>query len=91
MNELFCTIKVQDIQWYDSVSASASLTVKGGRELNYAVLGSDSVTETSISDLRVLADAEVSYYEIPYIANSSHSASVDITSRGPLELEATFD
>ena len=76
---------------YDSVSASASITVTGGRELNYRVLGTDSVTETSISDLRVLADAEANYTEVPYKAVSSHSASVGLSSRGPLSLEAMFD
>ncbi|MBE5948588.1 MAG: hypothetical protein E7261_06100 [Lachnospiraceae bacterium] len=75
---------------YDYVNAYVSLTVTGGRELGYEVLGTDSHSESSVYDSRALADAEVNHADVPYKAESYHEASVNISSNDT-ELTAMFD
>ena len=75
---------------YDSASTYVSITVTGGRELGYRELGSDSSSASFDSDLRALADVEVSYAEVPYMAESYHEASVSISSND-MELTAYYD
>lgn len=76
---------------YDSASAYVSITVTGGRELSYRVLGSDSSSASFDSDLRAMADVEVVYAEVPYKAVSTHDASVELSSPSPLTLTAYYD
>ena len=74
----------------NSYSAYVSLEVTAGRELDYEVLGTDSCLASSASDSRAIADAEVSYSEVPYRAESYHEASVGVSSDN-IELTASFD
>ena len=66
------------------------LEVTAGRESDYGVLGTDSCLVSSVSDSRAIADAEVSYYEVPYMAESYHEASVGVSADN-IELTAIFD